>query len=140
MRTCLFEDARVADLEPLTLTRPAFELRCGLTTLGEKQAIFFRSTAFGALIRPELAAVFAERNPGMHVNDAEWLAAEATAAEQRHASGAGFSGSVAGGLFRRERVFGIVPDLFLRSGEVKRRDGADAGVVGEWRAAGSASD
>src|SRR5687767_2293694 len=36
MRVCLFED-RVETLEPLTLTRPAFDLRCGLRTLGETQ-------------------------------------------------------------------------------------------------------
>ena len=38
MRICLFEDPGVANLEPLALTRPAFELLCGLTTLGRKQA------------------------------------------------------------------------------------------------------
>src|SRR5262249_32066951 len=29
MRVCLFEDRRVEDLEPLTLTRPAHDLLCG---------------------------------------------------------------------------------------------------------------
>ena len=38
MRLCLVEDNAVAGLEPLTLTRPAFDLLLGATTLGEKIA------------------------------------------------------------------------------------------------------
>ena len=37
MRVCLFEDRGALDLEPLTLTRPVFELLCGLTSLAAKQ-------------------------------------------------------------------------------------------------------
>jgi UDP-N-acetylglucosamine diphosphorylase/glucosamine-1-phosphate N-acetyltransferase len=33
---CIFEDAKVQDLYPLTLTRPACELRCGMSSLREK--------------------------------------------------------------------------------------------------------
>jgi UDP-N-acetylglucosamine diphosphorylase/glucosamine-1-phosphate N-acetyltransferase len=69
MRVCLFEDHAVADLEPLTLTRPAFSLLCGCTTLGDKQHRYFASTARAALVRPALAEVVA----GPVVNDLSWL-------------------------------------------------------------------
>src|SRR5205807_1760711 len=36
MRVCLFED-RAEDLDPLTLTRPTFQLLCGRSSLGCKQ-------------------------------------------------------------------------------------------------------
>ena len=37
MRICLFEDLGVFDLEPLTFTRPVFDLLCGAGSLGQKQ-------------------------------------------------------------------------------------------------------
>src|SRR5262245_62729046 len=36
MRLCIYED-RAELLEPLSLTRPVFDLRCGMTTLAQKQ-------------------------------------------------------------------------------------------------------
>ena len=53
MRVCLFEDHGVLDLEPLTLTRPVFELLCGLTSLGDKQCRFFSFAETGFFVRPE---------------------------------------------------------------------------------------
>lgn len=77
MRLCLVEDHVVADLEPLTLTRPAYELLLGATTLGSKIARTFGATLGsadrGALVRPHLAAIQRERNPYLAVNDREWL-------------------------------------------------------------------
>jgi UDP-N-acetylglucosamine diphosphorylase/glucosamine-1-phosphate N-acetyltransferase len=73
MRVCLFEDAFAADLEPLALTRPAFELRCGLTTLAAKQIHFFHAESVGFLVRPHLAELVRLRSPGARVNDLEWL-------------------------------------------------------------------
>src|SRR5262249_5888334 len=75
MRVCLFEDRGVLDLEPLTLTRPVFELLCGLTPLGDKQRRHFASTQVGFLVRPELADLCRLRHPGTPVNDAAWLRA-----------------------------------------------------------------
>ncbi len=71
MRVCFFEDAFVADLEPLTLTRPAFDLLSGCSTLAQKQARFFQASNCGALVRPYLAAVSA--TTAMPVNDLDWL-------------------------------------------------------------------
>lgn len=78
MRICHFEDARVAALEPIALTRPAFELRCGIYTLGQKQCRFFQSEASGALVRPYLADRAKASQPQLIVNDSTWLGQEAT--------------------------------------------------------------
>jgi UDP-N-acetylglucosamine diphosphorylase/glucosamine-1-phosphate N-acetyltransferase len=72
MRVCLFEDAAVADLEPLTLTRPAFALLCGCGTLADKQFHVFRATTPGAVVRPSLAPLLSET---WAVNDLAWLRA-----------------------------------------------------------------
>ncbi len=74
-RVCLFEDNAVAGLEPLTLTRPAFDLLCGLTSLGEKQRQAFGAGSVGALVRPHLAEVVRRTHPEMAVNDEDWLRA-----------------------------------------------------------------
>lgn len=75
MRLCTFEDARVAGLEPLVAARPAFDLRCGLTTLLEKQLRAIRPTAVGALVRPYLARLATLDHPHYRVNESDWLAA-----------------------------------------------------------------
>src|SRR5262245_54194661 len=73
MRVCHFEDALVADLEPLTLTRPVFDLLCGCTTLADKQARHFAAPSRPPLVRPCLAAVVAQT--GLPVNDLGWQSA-----------------------------------------------------------------
>ncbi len=73
MRICLYEDRRVADLHPLTLTRPASDLLCGLTTLGEKQVRYFAAETVGYLCRPALAGWLRLREPGRPANDPGWL-------------------------------------------------------------------
>lgn len=86
MRVCHFEDALVADLEPLTLTRPVFDLLCGCNSLGDKQVRYFslargQNAATpplqrGALVRPHLAPLTARQAPRMHVNHLSWLRGE----------------------------------------------------------------
>lgn len=78
MRICLFEDRRAADLYPLTLTRPASDLLCGLSTLGDKQARYFGAEAAGYLCRPALADWLRSREPGAAVNDPVWLRSAST--------------------------------------------------------------
>jgi UDP-N-acetylglucosamine diphosphorylase/glucosamine-1-phosphate N-acetyltransferase len=73
MRLCVFEDAAVADLEPLTLTRPAFDLRCGAATLLERQRRLFPGCPAGVLVRPFLAPLCRLSHPDLAVNDAGWL-------------------------------------------------------------------
>ncbi|VTR90991.1 UDP-N-acetylglucosamine diphosphorylase/glucosamine-1-phosphate N-acetyltransferase OS=Singulisphaera acidiphila (strain ATCC BAA-1392 / DSM 18658 / VKM B-2454 / MOB10) GN=Sinac_3268 PE=4 SV=1: NTP_transf_4 [Gemmata massiliana] len=77
MRICLFEDRRAADLYPLTFTRPASHLLCGLTTLGAKQARYFGANVVGHLCRPVLAEWLRERE-NAPVNDPTWLRAGPT--------------------------------------------------------------
>src|SRR3954469_13338876 len=72
MRICVFEDAGVTGLEPLALTRPVFDLRCGARTLLERQLRLGGGSA-GALVRPELAGLCRSMHPGLFVNDAGWL-------------------------------------------------------------------
>ena len=72
MRLCLFED-RAENLDPLTLTRPVFELLCGITTLADKQLRSFVPSAVGLLVRAPLAALCRQHRPSMTVNDAAWL-------------------------------------------------------------------
>lgn len=78
MRLCLVEDLAAADLEPLTLTRPVYDLRLGQGTLGSKIAralgVGPGPARRGAVIRTYLEAVQRYRDPHTAVNDAEWLA------------------------------------------------------------------
>ena len=73
MRICVYEDRHVRGLEPLTLTRPAADLLCGLSTLGEKHARHFAATSVGHLCRPAVADVARGRDPDARVNDPAWL-------------------------------------------------------------------
>lgn len=73
MRICIYEDRRTADLEPLTLTRPASDLLCGLDSLGDKHARYFAAEVVGYLCRSRLAAHLRERDSQSPVNDPAWL-------------------------------------------------------------------
>jgi UDP-N-acetylglucosamine diphosphorylase/glucosamine-1-phosphate N-acetyltransferase len=78
MRLCLVEDLGAAGLEPLTLTRPVYDLLLGASTLGAKIALAFGvgtgPQRRGAVIRPYLAPVQRARDPHTAVNNPEWLA------------------------------------------------------------------
>src|SRR4051794_37738330 len=76
MHLCIFED-RAERLEPLALTRPVFDLRCGITTLAEKQARALPHTRLGVLVRPHLEDVVRRQRPDAHVNDWDWLRSDA---------------------------------------------------------------
>src|SRR5262245_36463480 len=73
MRVCLFENGSAFDLEPLSLTRPVFDLLCGQTSLADKQFRHFGPSQRGALVRPYLADVCRLQTPGVAVNDLAWL-------------------------------------------------------------------
>jgi UDP-N-acetylglucosamine diphosphorylase/glucosamine-1-phosphate N-acetyltransferase len=75
MRLCTFEDAGVAGLEPLALSRAAFGLRCGISTLLDKQVRAMRPVEIGALVRPAVARVASLAHPRLRVNESEWLRA-----------------------------------------------------------------
>lgn len=82
MRLCLVEDNAVAGLEPLTLTRPVFDLLLGASPLGVKIA---RALGVGTgpqrratVVRPFLAPVCRAADPHAVVNDLDWLARSPT--------------------------------------------------------------
>jgi UDP-N-acetylglucosamine diphosphorylase/glucosamine-1-phosphate N-acetyltransferase len=79
MRICLFEDRGAANLEPLSLTRPVFELLCGQTSLGSKQCRHFAPCdQVGVLVRPHLASLYRAQHPSTPTNQLSWLRAEPT--------------------------------------------------------------
>jgi UDP-N-acetylglucosamine diphosphorylase/glucosamine-1-phosphate N-acetyltransferase len=78
MRVCLFEDTGVLALNPLTATRPAFDLLCGASSLAARQCRHFAPCAVGALVRPHLAELFRLHHPKTPVNDLAWLRAGPT--------------------------------------------------------------
>ncbi|HMP02807.1 MAG TPA: putative sugar nucleotidyl transferase [Gemmatales bacterium] len=78
MRVCVFDDRFAEQLEPLTLTRPAFDLYCGLTPLLDKHARRFGATDLGLLVKPALADLARRDHPFRPVNDLFWLHAAPT--------------------------------------------------------------
>jgi UDP-N-acetylglucosamine diphosphorylase/glucosamine-1-phosphate N-acetyltransferase len=77
MRLLVFEDAGVANLAPLTLTRPAFDLRSGAQTLLERQQHCARATETGVLVRPLLRDLCLLRHPDLAVNDPDFARGQA---------------------------------------------------------------
>jgi UDP-N-acetylglucosamine diphosphorylase/glucosamine-1-phosphate N-acetyltransferase len=77
MRVCLFED-EANNLDPLSLTRPIFNLVCGRTCLGWKQLRYWSPKEYGLLVRPQLAALARLADSDLPVNDPDWLEAGPT--------------------------------------------------------------
>jgi UDP-N-acetylglucosamine diphosphorylase / glucose-1-phosphate thymidylyltransferase / UDP-N-acetylgalactosamine diphosphorylase / glucosamine-1-phosphate N-acetyltransferase / galactosamine-1-phosphate N-acetyltransferase len=73
MSLCVFENRGVFNLEPLTLTRPAFELLCGASTLLDRQRRALAAEEMGVVVRPVLAELCRLKRPDLAVNDADWL-------------------------------------------------------------------
>ena len=61
MKLCFFEDEKVADFHPLTLTRPMDDLRIGILTISQKWLHALKADSFARIVRPGLQGVF---NPG----------------------------------------------------------------------------
>lgn len=68
MRWIVFEDQKADDLGSISLLRPVFELLCGRKCLRERLQEWFPGSQWGALVRPRLADVYREQNPGVSVN------------------------------------------------------------------------
>jgi UDP-N-acetylglucosamine diphosphorylase/glucosamine-1-phosphate N-acetyltransferase len=94
MRLSVFEDAEVASLAPMTLTRPAFELRCGALTLRERQQRWFGARTAAAVLPANRASVCRLTSPDVQLYDpaaplpgalaivnARWLPPSAVATE-----------------------------------------------------------
>jgi UDP-N-acetylglucosamine diphosphorylase/glucosamine-1-phosphate N-acetyltransferase len=65
---CIFEDEHVTRLHPLTLTRPVFDLRCGISLLREKITRHFPESRPYLFCREYLADVEREALPSVQVN------------------------------------------------------------------------
>ncbi len=61
--------------DPLALSRPIWELRCGMTSLGEKLVARFGTSDVACFVPPYMAAVYAEQT-GRPVNDPATLAGD----------------------------------------------------------------
>ena len=84
MRLCHYEDRAVADLEPLTLTRPVFDLLCGATSLADKQARCFQASERVAVVRPHLTEASRQESTGagpVVVVNGRWLPPAGVAAD-----------------------------------------------------------
>lgn len=68
MHICLFEDEQVLNFEPLTYSRPVYELVCGASTLRAKILKYFPGADYSLFCRDYLKKVTEEANPGIMVN------------------------------------------------------------------------
>lgn len=72
MRVCLFEE-RPELFEPLSQTRPVFDLKCGISSLSSRLFRYFQARESGVLLRPYLAEWYRQQYPQQAVNDWNWL-------------------------------------------------------------------
>jgi UDP-N-acetylglucosamine diphosphorylase/glucosamine-1-phosphate N-acetyltransferase len=68
MKVCIFEDTFVADLEPLSLTRPAFDLWCGAGPLLRRQLHYFGVEKAHVLVRAPLVELCRLMHPELTVS------------------------------------------------------------------------
>ncbi len=68
LNLCIFEDEYFNRLSPLTLTRPVFDLRCGISLLREKITRRFPGSRVHLFCRGYLADVVRETTPGIPIN------------------------------------------------------------------------
>ncbi len=73
MKLVVFEDDKYEQLYPLSLTRPVFELKCGMTSLIEKISRTYPASEISYFIRDYLVGTFKKRHPSDSVNDIRTL-------------------------------------------------------------------
>ena len=66
---CIFEDNRFRQLYPLTLTRPVFDLRCGIFSLKEKLMRRFPQKSVYLLCRKYLGEIVKNQHPDVAINE-----------------------------------------------------------------------
>jgi UDP-N-acetylglucosamine diphosphorylase/glucosamine-1-phosphate N-acetyltransferase len=74
----IYEDSRVSNLDPLCVTRPAFELRTGIFTNVERIRNVFKESTISLFVRDQMVAVMEEKYTQIDINpdqveDALWL-------------------------------------------------------------------
>ena len=68
-RICIFEDQFYRRLLPLVYTRPVYDLRCGISNLGQKIRRQYPDVQTILHVRKYLSELVREQNPGMGVNE-----------------------------------------------------------------------
>lgn len=71
MHWMIFEDSAAAQLHPIALARPVFELICGRESLRRRVQRWFPTADWGVLVRPWLCDVYREEHPTATVNNPE---------------------------------------------------------------------
>ena len=71
MNIYIYEDQTTLDLEPIVLTRPSFDLRCGAFTFLERVQSLLPDARFSLIVREELAGLTQNRFPDLTVNPSE---------------------------------------------------------------------
>ncbi|MCH8981525.1 GlmU family protein [candidate division KSB1 bacterium] len=66
---CIYEDANFSKLYPLTLTRPVFDLRCGIFSLNEKLLRRFPQESVYLLCRKYLEEIVKNQHPDVVINE-----------------------------------------------------------------------
>ena len=78
MNVIVFEDHKALNLEPISLTRPVFDIRCGAKTFIERVKKLDSIDISALVVRDELVDVTRDNHPGTSVNpdrfdDGIWL-------------------------------------------------------------------
>lgn len=68
MHICIFEDESVLNFEPLSYSRPVYDLFCGTSTLKQKILKNFPDTRYSLFCRDYLKEITEQNNPGIEVN------------------------------------------------------------------------
>lgn len=71
MNIYIFEDQTTLNLEPITLTRPSCDLRCGAFTFLERIKQLYPDNRYSLIVRDELAAVTSNLFPDLRVNPSQ---------------------------------------------------------------------
>jgi UDP-N-acetylglucosamine diphosphorylase/glucosamine-1-phosphate N-acetyltransferase len=69
MQTCIFEDEKYLNFEPLIYSRPVYELICGISTIREKAKRLLPNKKLSLHCRKYLETIVKAENPGASVND-----------------------------------------------------------------------
>ena len=71
MQVCIFEGINYERLEPLSFSRPAYDLVCGISTLREKILRSYPDVKYSLHCRSYLTSLLRIQNPGIEVNNIE---------------------------------------------------------------------
>ncbi len=74
MRIAIFEDSAVRLLEPISFSRPAFDIKCGASSLLARHKRLLGATEIGTWVRPQLSDLTRLELPDIAINDPDFRA------------------------------------------------------------------